>query len=120
MKNLKTFNEHNMWNAIFNWHNSKNSIKLDEESILDLIKNENNFDVKQILLMISKKLNHNSITLSYSEKFINDESIKSIKSLGFYANVYDDSNEHSEDFHDKVNIRWNYTGKNAQKDEYEF
>jgi hypothetical protein len=90
----------------------KDTINIDEDIIQDLIKNEQNSDVKQILLIISKKLNHDYVTLSYDEKIINDDSLESLKSLGFSVKTYDDSNEYSEDFENKVKISWKYIGKN--------
>lgn len=105
MKNLKTFES---------FFSKPKSIELDEDIIYDLVRSEQDYDVKQILLIISKHLNQNYLTLSENERIINDRSIEKIKSLGFLVKIYDDSNEYSEDFADKIKISWDYIGNNVE------
>ena len=110
MKNLKTFES--FFKKAVNYLKGPKRVDIDEDILYNMIKNEKNYDAKQILLIISKHINLYYITLYETEKFINDESIERIKSLGFLVKVYDDSNEYSDNFADKVKISWNYIGKN--------
>jgi hypothetical protein len=107
MKNLKTFE------GFFNFKKEK-GVDIDEDIILNLVRNENDPDVKQILLIISNHVNQHYVTISEDNDFITDESIEKIKSLGFLVKVYDDSNEYSDDFANKVKISWNYIGENIE------
>lgn len=106
MKNLKSFE------AFGNLFPKTTKLDLDESIIGKLIEDEEDSDVKEILSIVSKYINHDYITLYLTEPFMNDVSIQRLKSIGFSVKIYDDSNEYTEYPADKVKISWNYIGSN--------
>jgi len=102
MKNIKNFNDFDKINEEF-FNKNNNLIELDDYKILNLYKNSRN-ELKRIFKIISHRLSEEYITISFD--IIDQNDIDRLKNLGFGVKIYNDSNEYSEDFRDKIKISW--------------
>ena len=113
-KNIQSFGEFNENLNISDVSNSKKVI-LNDYTILNFIKKSRG-NLRKILKLISRRLTHEYITLYYEDC---ESIIDNLKSLGFTIKIYDDSNEYSENFDDKVKISWECDFKNTiNEDDY--
>lgn len=78
-------------------------ITLNDYNILSLISKSRGV-MRYVLKLISERLNNGYIVINYQDCV---DIIDDLKSMNFDIKIYDDSNEYSENFDDKVKISWN-------------
>ena len=110
--NVKSFREFNENLNISDVRNSKKVI-LNDYTILNFIQNSRG-NLRKILKLISKRLTQEYITLNHEDC---KDVIDNLKSFGFSIKIYDDSNEYSENFDDKVKISWKCDFENTISDD---
>ncbi|MFA5585585.1 MAG: hypothetical protein WDA02_03450 [Saccharofermentanales bacterium] len=111
-KHIQSFEKFNEKLNIFDVRNSKKVI-LNDYTILNFIQKSRG-KLKKILKLISEKLTQEYITLYHEDC---KDVIDSLKSFGFDIKIYDDSNEYSENFDDKIKISWKCDFKNTISDD---
>jgi len=106
-KHIKSFNEA--------FRDSKKVI-LNDYTILNFITNSRGV-LRKILKLISERLTQEYIVIYHEEC---KDIISDLKSFGFGVKIYDDSNEYSENFDDKVKISWICDFDNTISDEDDY
>lgn len=112
LKHIKSFKEVSENLNISDVKDDK-KVTLNDHIILDFI-NKSTGRLKKVLKLISERLTQEYIVIYHEEcKDIIDD----LKSFGFGVKIYDDSNEFSENFDDKVKISWKCDFANTINDD---
>lgn len=115
MKDNKHIQSFEKFNEKLNIFDVSKKVILNDYTILNFIQKSQE-KLKKILKLISERLTQEYITLYYEDC---KDVIDSLKSFGFGIKIYDDSNEYSENFDDKVKISWKCDFKNTiNNDDY--